>query len=68
MEMSIPVFFAEFYAQVFRILQLQLPYFGVSIWQFWCGAFVITLSIRLIHRWLSDETYESVTGRYPRKG
>lgn len=64
-------FFTSWFAEVFRVLQLNMPLFNIPIWSFWSGAFLITLSIRIFRSFLLDGTSTYVSngkGRYPKKG
>lgn len=62
-------FFVALFSQVWRVLQLRLPVFGFTVLQFWVGAFIIDLSIKVYRMFLNPAPYKStISDNYKRKG
>lgn len=75
--MEIAQFFTQLFAQVWRVLELNMPYFNIPIWAVWAGILLITVSIKVfrnvvdIGSFVGRDTfsYQSKTdGNYKRKG
>lgn len=75
--MEVGQFFTELFAQVWRVLELNMPYFNIPIWAVWAGILLITVSIKVFRNVVDIGTsvgrdtvsYQSKTdGKYKRKG
>lgn len=75
--MEVGQFFTQLFAQVWRVLELNMPYFNIPIWAVWAGILLITVSLKVFRNVVDigasvgrdTVTYQSMTDRkYKRKG
>lgn len=75
--MEVGQFFTQFFAQIWRILEMNMPFFNIPIWAVWGGILLINVSIKVFRSVLGiganvgrdTLNYQSnQSGKYPRKG